>query len=45
MVVCVGAVCVFGGGGEVNCVNTLSLEACLKKCIVQRKCAMCSCSL
>ena len=28
-------VCVWGGGG-VNCVNTLSLEACLKKCIVQR---------
>ena len=26
-----------GGGGGVNCVNTLSLEACLKKkCIVQR---------
>ena len=34
-----------GGGGGVNCVNTLSLEACLKKCIVQRKCAVCSCSL
>ena len=29
--------CVWGGGGGgVNCVNTLSLEACLKKCIVQR---------
>ena len=28
--------CVGGGGGGVNCVNTLSLEACLKKkCIVQ----------
>ena len=28
-------VCVCGGGG-VNCVNTLSLEACLKKCTVQQ---------
>ena len=28
--------CVWGGGGGVNCVNTLSLEACLKKkCIMQ----------
>ena len=37
--------CVCGGGGGVNCVNTLSLEACLIFFIVQRKYAVCSCSL
>ena len=38
-------VCVCGGGGGGNCVNTLSLEACLKKMYCAAKCAMCSCSL